>query len=413
MNGRRDFLKLSALAIPAMTIPWAKAAPLEPRQQHFGLSDIRKHFDINPGLVFLNNGTMGVSPKPVIEAVANSLKQINQSAVYGGWEKTIDVLANYFGALPEEIALTHNVTDGINIVAQGLNLKPGDEIIVSNQEHVGNALPWLARAQRDQLTIRVLDLTLPKEALLASLQKLINGKTRVIALPHIPCTTGRVIPAEEIGEIAQKHKLIYFLDGAHGAGLLDLDFKSMNCDFYATCTHKWMLGPVGTGFLFIRKEKMDLITPIFTGAYSDTGWNLIDGNPRLEGFSNKAIRHTNGTQSKALYDGVIAAVEFHQGIGKQEVAQHIRKLNDHLYEGIVGLTGIKILTPKYERAGMLSFIFEKKDYLDFQNHCKNLNITIRAVPENQVNAIRISTGLYNQIAEIEHFTSVLKQYLNA
>lgn len=374
---------------------------------------IRKEFELDKKQLFLNNGTMGPSPRVVTEAVVNSLREVDRTASYGGWETAIHEIARFFGALEEEICLTHNVTDGINIIAQGLPLKEGDELIISNQEHVGNALPWLARAQRDKLVVRVLDLTLPNDELLPALNKLIGERTRVIALPHIPCTNGRILPVEEIGVIAKENKLFYFLDGAHGPGMLDLDLGRMNCDFYATCTHKWMLGPKGTGFLFIRKDKLQSITPIFTGAYSDTGWNLIHGDPRIFGWAQVASRHLNGTQNRSLFDGVIAAIAFHEKIGKQKIAARIRELNDYLYSHIATITGIKIITPITERAGLCSFTFDSRDYLDFQRYCTDRNIVIRAVPENEVNAIRISTHIYNTTEEIDTFVRTLTEYLHA
>lgn len=370
-------------------------------------------FSLEKGRTFLNNGTMGPSPKPVVKAVMESMERVNSHAEYGGWDAAIDSIAKYFNAEPDEICLTHNVTDGINIIAQGLPLKAGDELIISNQEHVGNALPWLARAQRDGLQVKVLDLTLPDKELLEMLSGLIGPKTRVIALPHIPCTNGRITPVDEIGKIAREKGIFYFLDGAHGAGMLNLDFAQLNCDYYATCTHKWMLGPKGTGFLFIRKGSLDNIQPVFAGAYSDNGWNLIDGNPRIEGWSQKASRFFNGTQNKSLYAGVTAAIEFHAAIGKEVIAKRIRELNDHLYVQLEKIEGIQLITPKDQRAGICSFTFADKDFHDFQHFCMKRHIIIRIVPENEVNAIRVSTHIYNQKEEIDTFVATLKDFLNA
>lgn len=420
MTKRRDFLKIGALATPSLLLPWnrayANADEINPdifSGPKEDWSDIRDHFTIDKDIVFLNNGTMGPSPKSVARAVVNSMNEVNSKAHYGGWEKTTKVLADYFGVAEDEICLTHNVTDGINIIAQGLPLKSGDEVIVSNQEHVGNALPWLARARRDKLVVKVLDLTLEKNELLDALEKLIGPKTRVIALPHIPCTNGRISPVDEIGKLAKKHGLYYFLDGAHGPGMLDLDLSKLNCDFYATCTHKWMLAPKGTGFLYIRKDKLEDIQPIFAGAYSDTGWNLIDGNPRIEGWANKASRFLNGTQNKALYDGVIQAVEFHKKLGKTEIAKRIKTLNDRLYSKLEEQGGIKLITPKEERAGITAFTFDKHDLFKFQRFCVERNVIIRVVPENEINAVRVSTHIYNSFEEIETFAQTLRDFLHA
>jgi len=419
MTKRRDFLKIGALAAPSLLLNWTPASaavsqignPIMPGPKE-DWSDIRDYFSLDKDLIFLNNGTMGPSPKSVSQAVIDSMNLVNSRARYGGWDKTNQVIADYFGADEDEICLTHNVTDGINIIAQGLPLKAGDEVIVSNQEHVGNALPWLSRAHRDKLNIKVLDLTLEKNILLETLQKMIGPKTRVIALPHIPCTNGRVIPAQEIGEIAKRHDLYYFLDGAHGPGMLDLDFSKMNFDFYATCTHKWMLGPKGTGFLFIRKGKLEEVTPIFAGAYSDEGWNLIDGNPRMEGWAKTATRFFNGTQNRALYDGVIETISFHEKLGKSKIASRIKSLNDSLYLKLLAQDRIRVITPQNERAGIAAFTFQEHDYMKFQQFCIARNIIIRVVPENEVNAVRVSTHIYNSFEEIDTFAQTLHDFVH-
>lgn len=413
MTNRRDFLQNLLLAGPALFIGAnTSASGLHGNETVSDWESIRLQYPLDKNLVFLNNGTMGPSPYAVIEAVRLSMMEVDRQANYGGWFDVNTSISAYFHAEESEICLTHNVTDGINIVAQGLPLKKGDEIIISNHEHVGNALPWLARARRDKLVIKVLDLSLPTPELLTALKKLIGKRTRVIALPHVPCTTGRILPVKEIGVIARENELYYFLDGAHGAGMLALDFRELDCDFYATCTHKWLCGPKGTGFLYIKKEKLQELLPIFTGAFSDKGWNLTDGNPRILGWADEAKRHFNGTQNRSLYDGVKAAIEFQDRIGKEKVSAHIRELNDILYEQLIGINGIQILTPQEERAGMLSFRFDKKDYMEFQQLCQTRNVIIRAVPENDVNAIRLSTHIYNNPEEIGIFVELLKQYLH-
>ena len=417
MTNRRNFILQCAMAAPAFFTPRASAqsAPLPSPdlEEEEYWKGVRKQFSLNRDIIFLNNGTMGPSPDSVIEAQVNTLKEINENAHYGGWFEVVPELAEFFEAEKAEICPTHNVTDGINIIAQGLQLKRGDEIILSNQEHVGNAMPWLTRAKRDGLKIKVLDLNLPDDQLLDQMNKLCTSKTRVLAVPHIPCTNGRVVPVQKLSELARKKGLFIFYDGAHGAGMLDLKLHEIDCDFYATCTHKWLLGPKGTGFVFIRKDKLDAVTPVFSGAYSDTGWNLIDGNPRIEGWSHHAKRHLNGTQNAASYAGVIAAIDFHRQIGKARIAARIRTLNQLLWDRLEAMPGVELITPKDQRAGMLAFRPKGRTYTDFQRYCEPKHIVVRAVPENEVNAIRVSTHIYNSPEEIAIFAETLEAFLHA
>ncbi len=419
MNSRRKFLRNGLLSAGGLLLgKHAGAQDIIPfPDPDLQVNDpdefwklIRLNFPLDPEITFLNNGTMGPSPYSVLQAVQQEMLDVNQRASYGGWYPTGEKLAAYFGADPDEICLTHNVTEGINIIAWGLALKAGDEIIISNHEHVGNALPWLNRARRDQLIIKVLDYNLGDDELIKQLNKLINKKTKALALPHIPCTTGRVIPLDRIGTLAKEQNIPFFVDGAHGAGMLDLKLNELPCDFYATCTHKWMLGPKGTGFLYIKKESLELVDPSFVGGHSDTGWNVISDQPHIEGFQPKAARNFYGTQSRATFAGVNAAIEFHSGIGKQTIAARIRELNDHLYSGLEENAHITILTPKNSRAGVVSFTFKSKDYMDFYKHCQKKRVIIRAVPECDVNCIRVSTHIYNSKSEIDLFLKTLNDY---
>ncbi|TNE79072.1 MAG: aminotransferase class V-fold PLP-dependent enzyme [Bacteroidetes bacterium] len=418
MSSRRRFLKQGFLASNALVwtgfnteagIPMPLQSRLEDKPEAYW-TELRKQFPLKAGHHFLNNGTMGPSPMQVIKAVQDSELYLNTEAKYGGWEETFKPLSAYVGAQEEELCLTRNVTEGINIIAWGLDLKSGDEIIVSNHEHVGNALPWLNRARVDKLNVKVLDYNLSDDALLEQLKKLITPKTKLIAIPHIPCTTGRIMPVKEIGEIAKKNNILYFLDGAHGAGMTDLNFAELNCDFYASCTHKWMLGPKGTGFLLIKKDKLDLVDPRFVGGYSDKGWTLLTANPHIEEWQDKAARYFYGTQNPSLYKGVVSAVDFLNEIGKTKVVARIKQLNDHLYSKLEEVGGLDILTPKNAHAGIVSFRIPGKDFNEAYRHFHHKHFIVRAVPECDVNCIRVSTHIYNSFQEIDSFAETLKEY---
>ncbi len=418
MSSRRRFLKQGFLASNALLwtgmksdgqIPMPSLDQLEQKPEAYW-AELRKQFPLKKELHFLNNGTMGPSPMQVVKTVQESEMHLNVEGKYGGWEDTFKPLAEFVGAKEEEVSLTRNVTEGINIVAWGLAFEAGDEIIVSNHEHVGNALPWLNRARVDKLNVKVLDYNLSDEALLDQLKKLITKKTKLIALPHIPCTTGRIMPIKEIGEIAKQHNILYFLDGAHGAGMTDLNFAELNCDFYASCSHKWMLGPKGTGFLLIKKEKLDLVDPRFVGGYSDKGWTLLTQNPHIDAWVDKASRYFYGTQNPSIYKGVVSAIDFLNSMGKPVILNRIKELNDHLYKRLNEVGGLEIITPEHARGGVISFRIPGKDFNEAYRHFHSKSFVIRAVPECEVNCLRVSTHIYNSFEEIDSFAETLKEY---
>lgn len=376
--------------------------------------EVRQQFPLTKERVYLNNGTFGPSPTPVLKAIKDSFDQTNTSGEYGHTNHARDVLANFVNAKTDEISLTHNTTEGINIVCWGLPLKKGDEVLISLHEHVGNALPWLNRAKLDGINLVAFEPQNTQSKNLEIIKKLITQKTKVIAIPHITCTTGLVFPIKEIAAFAKSKGIFTAIDGAHGAGTFDLDLHDIGCDFYATSCHKWMLGPNGTGFLYIREEMLARLQAIQVGAYSDTGWDMFTNPPELKGYNPTAHRFDYGSQSKPMYEGAAASAKFHTEIGKQKVEIRVRELNNYLFEGLSEMKSkLDILTPKEEasRICMVTFKPKDKNYRDFANSVSKEGFRIRQVPESKLDAIRISTHIYNSKSEIDSFLSSVEKSL--
>ena len=369
---------------------------------------LRTQFPLSNNRVYFNNGTMGPSPYPVIDAVYQKMLQVDSTADYGGWEESRKAIAKFVHANEEEICLTHNVTEGINIICWGLNLKKGDEILVTNHEHVGGALPWLNRAKMQDLKVNFFELGKTAEETLANLKLKINKQTKVIAVPLIVCTIGQIQPIKEIIALAKAHNIQVFVDGAHGTGMLNLDLHDLGCDFYASCCHKWLCGPKGTAFLYIRKEALDKVQPYFVGAGSDSGWNIVEPpTPSLNGYAKAAHRYDYGTQNASLWMGVNAAIKFFETITMPVVEARVKFLASHLQNELLGLknSNIEMLTSLEapSRGAVIAFKLRNMEYSTFQTEAGKANFRVRVVPENGVNCIRISTHIYNSIEEINTF----------
>lgn len=372
-------------------------------------SVVRDQFPLKKEPIFLNNGTMGPSPYVVIDAVTSEMEDVDRHARYGGWETVRPKIAGFINAREDEISLTHNVTEGISIIACGLPLKRGDEVIITNHEHAGGAVPWLARARRDGIVIKPVLLTPSADEILNRINDLITPRTRVIAVPHITCTIGQVLPAKRIGTLAHDKGLWMFLDGAHGPGTMPLDVKDLGCDFYATCGHKWMLGPKGTGFLYIKKDMQDVVEPYWTGALADNGWDVLKGT--LE-FRKDAHKYDFGSQNSALYVGLGAAIDFLYHLGVDNISRHNMALASHLRSELKKLGDkVEILTPS-EEGGYCSVVgfrlknmaFDKLQPYLVEKH----KIITRMVPENGVNCNRISTHIYNSVEEVNKAVDAIK-----
>lgn len=372
-------------------------------------------FPLNRKLIYLNNGTMGPSPQCVIDAEQRAMNRINREAIYGGNEpELLKAWASFVGCDAEELALTINVSHGINIMATGIAAREGDEVILTGHEHVGNALPWLNQMKLRGIRPRLMQLGNTAEETLENFKKAITPQTRIVAVPHIPCTTGQVLPIAEICAEARTRGIFSLIDGAHGPGSLNLNLHAMGCDAYATCGHKWMLGPKGTGFLYVRKEFLDQIQTHQVGGYSDTGWDLLADPPELKGYVPTSHRYFYGTQNAAIYAGMTEAIRFHEAIGKDRVQTRLRELSAMVRDGLESFGDrVKILTPKEDisRAGVIAFLPLKKEYAKVYTALREKNIIIRQVPENNINCLRVSTHIYNNEQEVETLLRNLHELL--
>ena len=370
---------------------------------------VRGQFPLSRDVTYLNNGTMGPSPYVVIDAVKSEMEEVDRLGRYGGWDAARPKLAAFVNAAEEEIALTHNVTEGICIVAAGLPLRAGDEVILTDQEHAGNAIPWLARARRDAIVIRYFSPAPTAAGTLERISALINSRTRVIAVPHVTCTTGHVLPGAAISALGREKGIWVMLDAAHTAGMMPLDVKALGCDFLASCGYKWLLGPKGTGFLYVRKEMVEVLEPHWVGGGVDTAWDVRKGTLTLR---TDARRFDFATQSSALYVGLGAAIDFLHHLGIENVARRGRSLAGRLRSRLQELGDrVEILTPSEEGGygSVLGFRlkhypFDRLQQLLLEKH----GIVTRAVPENGLNSNRLSTHCYNTPAEVDRVADIIR-----
>ena len=410
MSERRNFLKkLSGLGLGLCTSWEDLSQELELISEDSLWSFIRTQFPVTQVKTYFNTGTMGPSPHIVLDKVRDYHTWMETNGEYRGTEKARERLAQFLGCKKSEISLTHNTTEGINTMAWGLPLKAGDEVLLSTHEHVGNALPWLNRAKL--VGIRLVPIV-PGQTQEENYQRVVDAigpKTRVIALPHITTTTGTVFPIQAIAEMARRQNIWTCIDGAHAPGSIDLDLHELGVDCYAASCHKWMCGPNGTGFLYVRENMLDVLQVYHVGAYSDTGWEISLETQVLEGYTPSAHRYDYATQNAALYQGVVAAIDFLESIGMENVSQRIMELSTHLVEGLKEIPRVKLLTPleKESRAGMVTFTLADTHFRDFGKRAAKEKFRIRLVPESQLDAIRISTHIFNNREEIERFVGLV------
>ena len=388
-------------------------APLSPDMSEEPFWEfVREQFPLSHERAYLNTGGLGASPYPVIDAVKGKMDELEKTCETGHSEALLDEIRKDAGVLlgcdADELAFTRNTTEGINIVANGLPLGRGDEVILTTQEHVANAFTWLALAKRDGIVIRQFEPSTHSDAEnIDRLTRCITKRTRLISIPHALTTTGTVLPVAQIARIAAERKIWFFIDGAQTAGMLPFSLHEIGCDAYATSGHKWLLGPKETGLLYVRREMLDTIGAKFVGAYSGGDFDLGKG---IVSFNPAARRYEYGTVSVPLRVGLGAAVAFIRNIGIDRIWKRDRMLADALVAGLGTLPDIMLLSPARPemRSAMVTIQHRTVSHEKLQAHLDTYNLRTRSVTEGGLAALRISFHLYNTPGEVSRVLEALR-----
>ena len=364
---------------------------------------VRQLFPLTHDRIYFNAGGLGPSPYPVLEAM-DAMRQKLEAICETGHhyhEPVRRKVASFLGADPDEIAFTRNATEGMNIIARGLNLRPGDEIVTTTHEHPGGAMPWLALAQQRGLKIRLFEPDNDPDIFLANLKKAVRSKTRVLMFSHVTCTLGTVFQAKELCQWARQRSIISVIDGAQAVGQIPVNLHAIGCDFYTTSGHKWLLGPKESGILYISKNAQTVFRPSFVGAYSDRRYDL--DRLKLE-LRQEAVANEYGTRDAAKIQGIGAAVAFIQSIGAKRYYARIRQLGQRLKSALAEVSDLDLLTPMDpdRSAGIVTFRIRDKDYREVSRQLmKQYKMRVRNVGEHGIHATRVSLHIYNSEKEVD------------
>jgi len=364
---------------------------------------VRGQFPLERERAYLNTGGLGASPWSVIDAVKEKTDELEKICETGHADELLNGIKKDAGALlgcdAEELAFTRNTTEGINIVANGLPLGRGDEVVLTTQEHVANAFTWLAMAKRDGIVLKLFTpSTVSDDENLERLSRCITKRTRLISIPHALTTTGTLLPVERIARIAAEKNIWFFVDGAQTAGMVPFNLHAIGCDAYATSGHKWLMGPKETGLLYVRRPMLDTIAAKFTGAYSGD-FDLARGTVS---FDPTAQRYEYGTVNVPLRVGLGAAIAFVRGIGIERIWKRDRALADALVDGIAAIPGVQVISPAAPamRTAMVTIQHRTLSHEALQAHLDTYHLRTRSVTEGGLAALRLSFHVYNTPAEV-------------
>jgi len=363
-------------------------------------SIIQQSYTTSPALINLNNGGVSPSPRIVQDAVERFNKMTNEGPSYYMWrildqgrEPLRYKLAQLAGADPEEIAVNRNATEALNTVIFGLNLKAGDEIIGTKQDYPNMINAWRQRAQRDGIVYNQISFQFPienDEEIVAGFEKAITPKTKIIHITHIINWIGQILPVKKITDMAKKHGIETIVDGAHSFGLLDYKIPDLGCDYYGTSLHKFLSAPIGSGMLWIKKEKIEKIWPLVC-------------NDKPNGTDIRKFE-TLGTRSFPIEQGIGEAVNFQNGIGSKRKEERIRYLKNYWATRLQNIAKVKIHTSfKDEYAcaicgvsvdGMTPGELDSTLFYNYKIH------TVGIVWEN-ISCVRITPHVYTRIQELD------------
>jgi len=422
MTDRRGFL--SSLGAAAAALPFAglqrqlaqePQVPLpEPslydKDEEAYWAALRKQFIIAEDEVYLNNGTVGSSPLPVLKSIIDCYHDAERLAQhdpedypiwgYAAWNEFRDPLAKFLGCTRDEIALVRNATEANSYIANGVELKAGDEVLMTDQEHPGGEHPFNLRAKRYGIVVK--KITLPKPVpdaatVLNLFSDAITPRTRVLFFSHITTVTGVVLPAKELCALARSKGILSAVDGAHVPGMMKLDLHDLGCDMYSSSPHKWLQATKGTGFLYVRDDVIDRV------------WNTI----ATEGWDDKKIRAERfqriGSSNVPALCGLRASIEFANQIGIERIEKRHRTMADYLLGEMIkrGATSWTSPSPAL-RCGITTVNVPPINRLDLETWLwRERKVRIRGGDPSK---LRLSTPYFILRKDVDRFLATFDEY---
>jgi len=394
------------------------------------VKEVRKDFPIlETGIIYLDSAASSLTPEPVLQKVSEFYRHYRANVERGihrlsqkaseEYERVRTKVAEFINAKSEnEIIMTKNTTEGINLIAMGLKWKRGEKIVTSLIEHHSNFIVWLRVKNNYGIELEVVK---PKEPVekglldIADFEKIIDDKTKLVALTHVSNVLGAITPIEQITKIAHEHGAYVLVDGAQSVPHIKVDVQKIGCDFLAFSGHK-MCAPTGSGSLYIREELTEKVEPLYIGGgtIADVGvdYYKLDKSPR---------RFEAGTPAIAEAIGLGAAIDYLQKIGMKNIEHYERKLTKRVYEEITTLPSVEVYGPDPEnKIGITAFNVEDLNPHDVALALDvSANIMVRsghhcALPLtksllHEPGTVRASTYLYNTEEEIDKFVSALRE----
>ena len=369
---------------------------------------VRQAFTIDRNHINLNSGSVSPAPRTVQTAmkqywdVTNMSPSLYVDEMLGPRVEVVRRrLAANFGCDPEELAITRNTSESMEIVQFGLDLKPGDEILTTTQDYPRMLTTWRQREERNGLVLKMVPYPTPPESpgvLVERIEQGITPRTKAILICHVTYTTGQIFPVGEICRMARARGIETIIDGAHGFAQFPFTRDELDCDYYGTSLHKWLLAPVGTGFLYVRRDKIRKLWPLMSAPAS-----MQDDVRKFEQI---------GTYPIALRGAVTEALTFHEGIGAERKAERLRYLRRRWSDRVRELPGVTVWNSDdpEQSCGIGAMSIDGVDVREltaFLEKKYQIHVRPRFV-EGEFTCIRVTPNVFTTLEEVDLFVKAIE-----
>jgi len=370
---------------------------------------VQQSFTVSPGIINLNNGGVSPAPKVVQDAMKRYYDLSNEAPSYYMW-RIIDQgreplrknLALMAGCDAEEIAMNRNASEGLETIIFGLQLKPGDEVVAARQDYPNMVNAWKQREKRDNIKMTWVNLETPTEDedyLVNQYVNAFSSKTKFVHLTHIINWNGQILPVKKIAQEAHKKGIEVIVDGAHSFAHFDFKIPDLDCDYYATSLHKWLFAPIGAGMLYVKKEKIKNLFPLFAAADP-----LQDDIRKFENL---------GTRPFFIEQAIGKAIEFHEMIGSERKEKRLHYLKDYWMKKVQDMPSVILntsLDPKWGCAiGNIGIHGKKPAELD-QYLFNKYKIHTTTIEWENIKGVRVTPNVYTTTKNLDLLVKAIREF---